>query len=477
MTTARIPLSHIDIRPGRRSVSRADVKALAGSIQEVGLLSPIAVYRVGAAFELVAGRHRVEAAKSLGWTEIEAVLVDLNDLQREMAEIDENLVRCNLNAADTARQTARRKELYLRMHPETAQGVAGGKARHRSATADSAVAESFTADTASKTGRSVRSVREDAQIGESIPEDVFEAIADSPLADSKTDLLAMARLPEEEQRDVVANADLADKASVRAEIERHKPTRRTSEESQEIQYDDASDGFGDAPTDDDPPLADDNDAPEPDWMGSYSTDRPGAAEESSAPIPSAHEDSVQTELAPPPAPPATTDRPGDAEAAENATFVEATAPEPPEPTPASPATSSRTFEAASRTGVGVGAGNKSHAPARTFSARPLDAGDLTRALFDFTTTTVVAAMGETLSDQERGSLAAQLIDGLPTHEVERLSHRIGVRVRSDAAPSLKSIKADLRKLSTSDLLALERELPMIRKEIGQAERAAQKAAS
>lgn len=441
MTTARIPLSHIDIRPGRRSVSRADVKALAGSIQEVGLLSPIAVYRVGAAFELVAGRHRVEAAKSLGWTEIEAVLVDLNDLQREMAEIDENLVRCNLNAADTARQTARRKELYLRMHPETAQGVAGGKARHRSATADSAVAESFTADTASKTGRSVRSVREDAQIGESIPEDVFEAIADSPLADSKTDLLAMARLPEEEQRDVVANADLADKASVRAEIERHKPTRRTSEESQEIQYDDASDGFGDAPTDDDPPLADDNDAPEPDWMGSGATDWPGAVEDSRAPIPSAHEDSAEAEPATPSAPPAS--------------FT------------AAPKTSS----------VGVGAGSKSHAPTRTFSARPLDAGDLTRALFDFTTTTVVAAMGETLSDQERASLAAQLIDGLPTHEVERLSHRIGVRVRSDAAPSLKSIKADLRKLSTSDLLALERELPMIRKEVGANERAAQKAAS
>lgn len=257
--------------------------------------------------------------------------------------------------------------------------------------------------------------------------------------------------------------DAATAAHVREKVDRHlarparqskasTPTvRRTSEDSQEIS-DDAAFGFVDAPTHDDPPAdpydhADPFDGltPHPDGISApvaaddlALTDRPGAA---SSDAPPSSPDDAETDLATPSAPPAS--------------FT------------AAPKTSS----------VSAGAGSKNHAPTRTFSARPLDAGDLTRALFDFTTTTVVAAMGETLSDQERGSLAAQLIDGLPAHEVERLSHRIGVRVRSDAAPSLKSIKADLRKLSTSDLLALERELPMIRKEIGQAERAAQKAAS
>lgn len=227
MTVRRIPLSHIDIRPGRRSVSRADVKVLAASIQEVGLLSPIAVYPVGDAYELVAGRHRIEAARSLGWTEIDAVLVDLEAVDREMAEIDENLVRRNLNAADTARQTARRKELYLRKHPETAQHVAGARASNTAqgkgdATADSAVA-SFSADTATKTGRSERSVREDAQIGESIPEDVFEAIKGTPIADSKTDLLLLSRLPEQEQREIVSITDLTDRYAVREAVARHRP--------------------------------------------------------------------------------------------------------------------------------------------------------------------------------------------------------------------------------------------------------------
>lgn len=253
MTVQSIPLSHIDIGSGRRAVSRPVVKELAASIREVGLLAPIAVFPVGDAFELVAGRHRVEAAKSLGWTEIDAVLVDLDDVQRQLAEIDENLVRCSMNAADTARQTARRKELYLRLHPETARGVAGARASNAAqgrgdATADSAVA-SFTADTAAKTGRSVRSIREDAQIGESISDEIFEAIQDTPLADSKIDLLNLARLTDEQQRDVIADADLTDKASVRVEIEKRRSPRHV--ETQEF-ADDYAEQFDQDPGDDFP---------------------------------------------------------------------------------------------------------------------------------------------------------------------------------------------------------------------------------
>ena len=38
---------------------------------------------------LVIGRHRLEAAKLLGWTEIPAVIMEANDLDRELAEIDQ----------------------------------------------------------------------------------------------------------------------------------------------------------------------------------------------------------------------------------------------------------------------------------------------------------------------------------------------------------------------------------------------------
>jgi ParB family transcriptional regulator, chromosome partitioning protein len=220
-----VPIDRIDVGRFRRSVSRPAVKALAASMAEIGLLSPIAVFQVGEAYELIAGRHRIEAAKTLGWSEIPAVLFDLADVDRELAEIDENLIRHDLTAAEQAQQTARRKELYLKKHPETKHGGdrgnqhTGGKKRQ---TADSASCP-FTADTAARTGRSERSVQVDAQIGESIPSDVFKAIADTPLADSKTDLLAMARLPEEAQREIVATVDLTSKPAMRSAIAERQP--------------------------------------------------------------------------------------------------------------------------------------------------------------------------------------------------------------------------------------------------------------
>jgi hypothetical protein len=222
MTAASIPLDRIDVGSGRRALSRPAVKALAASMAEVGLLAPICVQPVGAAYELIAGQHRVEAARALGWTEIAAVMVDLDAIGREIAEIDENLVRHNLTAADECRQTARRKDLYLLKHPETKQGglpgvAGGGKAK-------TATIAAFAADTAEKTGRAERSVRMDAQIGKSIPDDVFEAIQDTPLEDSKTDLLALAKLPEAEQRAVVAEVDLGDKQAVRQAIADRRPS-------------------------------------------------------------------------------------------------------------------------------------------------------------------------------------------------------------------------------------------------------------
>ena len=50
---------------------------------------------------------------------------------------------------------------------------------------------SFSQDATHKIGVILRSFQQDVQIVESIPEDV----RDTPLADSKADLVAMARLP------------------------------------------------------------------------------------------------------------------------------------------------------------------------------------------------------------------------------------------------------------------------------------------
>ena len=65
-----------------------DIRALAESIQDVGLLQPIAVDRQ---YRLIGGARRIEAFKSLGHTSIPCHVVDLEDLIR--GEAAENMMR------------------------------------------------------------------------------------------------------------------------------------------------------------------------------------------------------------------------------------------------------------------------------------------------------------------------------------------------------------------------------------------------
>ena len=59
----------------RGSLSPATVEALAESILEVGLQTPISVRRDGERFVLVTGVHRLEACKALGEETITAIIV------------------------------------------------------------------------------------------------------------------------------------------------------------------------------------------------------------------------------------------------------------------------------------------------------------------------------------------------------------------------------------------------------------------
>lgn len=63
----KITISEIKVNPGRRPVNLEGINELARSISGVGLLSPITIDQE---HPLIAGLHRLEAAKLLGWTEI-----------------------------------------------------------------------------------------------------------------------------------------------------------------------------------------------------------------------------------------------------------------------------------------------------------------------------------------------------------------------------------------------------------------------
>lgn len=198
-----VKINEIIIGENRRSVNPERVKELAASIQEIGLLNPITITEDK---HLVAGLHRIEAYKLLGKTEIEATVVSLDELDAELAQIDENLMRNELTVLERAEQLKRRKEIYEAKYPESKAEIKRLKGLNVSSDIVSSLKNapnSFTEDTASKIGVSPRTVQREVQIAEDLADEVKEAIRNTDLADNKTELLRLARLDEEEQKEVV----------------------------------------------------------------------------------------------------------------------------------------------------------------------------------------------------------------------------------------------------------------------------------
>ena len=195
-----LPIGDITIPRARRDRRELrGVTALADSIAEVGLIHPVTVTtdRV-----LVAGLHRIEAFLLLGRDTIPVNVVALDKIDAEILEIDENL-RCNrYNALEECEAHARRQALYLAKHPETGHGGAPGKAGGGKVAlakvADPATfAPRYTATATTETGKSERTVREAVQIAKAIPRATREALRETPVAESKSDLLALARMEPE----------------------------------------------------------------------------------------------------------------------------------------------------------------------------------------------------------------------------------------------------------------------------------------
>ena len=122
MDIERIPLRTLKASGQPRPLITEAVDKLAASIREVGLIQPISVRCVpvmdgGVAvdgYQIVAGHHRVAAARALGWTEIDAIIVDAGEhLQAELIEIDENLCRAELTASQRAQAIKRRTRRHL----------------------------------------------------------------------------------------------------------------------------------------------------------------------------------------------------------------------------------------------------------------------------------------------------------------------------------------------------------------------------
>lgn len=169
--TGLIPVAEIDARNRLRPVSEAGVASLMQSFAEVGVMKdPIHVRRKkDGKIVLIAGGHRLEMAKRLGWVEIMAsVWVDVTDDWSRMMEIDDNLAGAEMGPLDTAIFLAERKKVYERLHPETKAATGAALAAKRWNAVDIESVASFAQTTAEKFGMSDRHVRRLIEAGEKL---------------------------------------------------------------------------------------------------------------------------------------------------------------------------------------------------------------------------------------------------------------------------------------------------------------------
>lgn len=208
MQAIDLPTSHIFTRRDARKIDDAAVAGLIKSIRDIGIINPLRVRKrgeeangvAGDAYEVTAGAHRLRAARKIGMETVPCVVVDDDDLHAELAMIDENLCRAELSPADRATQTARRKAIYLELHPETGHGGD----RKSDQVANSAT-RSFVAETAESVGKAERTVRLDAERGEKVSEEALNLVRGTAL-DTGSYLDKLKRIDPSEQVETVQKA-------------------------------------------------------------------------------------------------------------------------------------------------------------------------------------------------------------------------------------------------------------------------------
>lgn len=207
VSISRISVNHTKRRP----VKQQKVAELMESIRANGLLNPITIDQK---FNLIAGLHRLTAYQMLGLEEIECNILDCEDnVQARLAEIDENLIRSELEPLERSELWLERdlllEQMGLRAKPGNNQYTPKGSET-------SSPPLKTTLELAKEVGYTERTYQQGKQIANNLVPEVKEAIKRTPLAKSTTALLKIARSGSKE-REV---AEKAEKAAEKALAQR-----------------------------------------------------------------------------------------------------------------------------------------------------------------------------------------------------------------------------------------------------------------
>lgn len=121
----RLPIATIRPNPyqPRREFNEEELAELQASLKVSGLLQPITVRPASVGYELISGERRLRAATRLGWTDIPAIVRDVDDRTLLTLALVENLQRADLNAVEEARGYRRLAEEFGFTHAQIAEAV------------------------------------------------------------------------------------------------------------------------------------------------------------------------------------------------------------------------------------------------------------------------------------------------------------------------------------------------------------------
>ncbi len=204
-----VPIERIKIGLNRRKIKQDKVDKLMESIETSGLLNPITV---DGDFNLIAGLHRLTAFKQLGLEKINCNIVNyLTADHARLAEIDENLIRNELKPLERSQLWLEREQLLDNLGLRAKAGDNQYTRNSHSSRSHSCPNNSkdggemvarppkTTQELAKEVGYSERSFQLGKQIAKDITPAIQELIKDTPLAESTTELVKIARVGSKER--------------------------------------------------------------------------------------------------------------------------------------------------------------------------------------------------------------------------------------------------------------------------------------
>lgn len=212
-----IDVSAIKVGERTRFVSEQAISVLMMSYEDQGgFTTPIHVRKDKDGYELIDGAHRLEVAKRLGLETILARIWTCSKQQARFLEVDANVSQADLTPVALARSLALRHDAYVKLHPGTGAGTAGGLARQGQQRTEMSFAD-FVAEAR---GISPRHIRRIIQAGRGISAAEAEALEKAPRRITLDDLSELSAITETEERDFVV------KSLVAGEVKKAKAARK-----------------------------------------------------------------------------------------------------------------------------------------------------------------------------------------------------------------------------------------------------------